>query len=143
MTYEKKMIKELADKVLLDGLANSEDGSWVVFLDDIKEHLDSTITVDSGILPQLADELKEREEIDEAVANEDCIQMHYVLMLNPDATPVELLSVIGYNPTMPEVLQRYVPSQEESEDESENPEDNDETEEEQEDEESEMLIGQI
>ena len=143
MTYEKKLIKELADKVLLDGLANSEDGSWVVFLDDIKEHLDSTITVDSGILPQLADELKEREEIDEAVASEDCIEMHYVLMLNPDATPAELLSVIGYNPTMPEVLQRYVPSQEESEEESESSDKSEETEEEQEEEESEMLIGQI
>ena len=138
MTYEKKLIKKLADKVLLDGLANSEDGSWVVFLDDIKEHLDSTITVDSGILPQLADELKEREEIDEAVASEDCIEMHYVLMLNPDATPAELLSVIGYNPTMPEVLQRYVPSNEDAEDESEIPDNN----EEQEEEESEMLIGQ-
>ena len=44
MTYEKKLIKELADKVLLDGLANSEDGSWFVFLDDIKEyHVDVVV----------------------------------------------------------------------------------------------------
>lgn len=133
--YDKKLIKELADKVLLDGLANSENGSWVVFLDDIKEHLDKTITVDSGILPALADELKERDEISEVYASEDCVEMFYVMQLNPDATPAELLSVVGYNPVMPEVLQRYVPAQ----DESEIPDNN----EEQEEEESGMIIGQI
>lgn len=106
-TEEKKLIKALADKLLLDALANSEDGSWTIMLDDIKEHFDSTVNIESGILPQLAEELSERDEVSECIASEDCIQMCVLMYLNPDATPAELLSVIGYDPDIPEVLKKY------------------------------------
>ena len=104
---ERKLIREIADKALLDAAANSEDGSWMIFLDDIKEHFDHTITIDSGILPKLADELRERDEVEEVIVSEDCIQMYFVMQMNPDATPAELLSVIGYDPDIPEVLKKY------------------------------------
>ncbi len=117
---ERKLIREIADKALLDAAANSEDGSWVIMLDDIKEHFDHTITIDSGILPKLADELRERDEVEEVIVSEDCIQMYFVMQMNPDATPAELLSVIGYDPDIPEVLRPYtVKGREESCDDAE------------------------
>ena len=143
--HERKMIREAADKMLLDAAASSEDGSWIIMLDDVKEYFDSTVTIDSGILPRLAEELKERDEVEEVIASEDCIQMYFVMQLNPDATPAELLSVIGYDPDIPEVLRKYAIEGREQSDEDDPDDSEEETEEtdaQEQEEERGLMIGQ-
>lgn len=53
----------------------TENGSWVIGFDDIKEHFDLTVSPTNGIGEMLIDELERREEIGEIIATEDCMEI--------------------------------------------------------------------
>ncbi len=90
-------ISRIADKMLADALVSSEDGSWVIMLDDVKEQFDQTVTSENGFLRLLLDELSERDEVSECIASEDCVEMTVMLARNPDASFIDLASLIGCN----------------------------------------------
>jgi len=72
-------ITSLADEIIKDGTQNTENGSWCVSFDEIKEHFDVTVTPNNGIGTLLLEELQQREEVAEVIATEDCLETTYYL----------------------------------------------------------------
>lgn len=71
----KNEIRRMAEDILKGRFGESEDGSWIVGFDEIKEHFDLTVTPNNGIGTLLLEELRGREAVDEVIATEDSFQM--------------------------------------------------------------------
>ena len=98
---EKKKLKQLADYAVREGLEHSEDGQWAVSYEELLYHfvVDVSDTNENGKL--LEEELRQREEINELIMTEDCIEMTYHMEYceNCQDDPAALLSVLGCNLT--------------------------------------------
>ena len=98
---DKKKLKQLADYAVREGLEHSEDGRWAVSYEELLYHfgVDISDTNENGKL--LEEELRQREEINELIMTEDCIEMTYHLEYceNCQDDPASLLSVLGCNLT--------------------------------------------
>ena len=71
-------IKSLADYCVSEGLDNTEDGRWSVTYDELYHHFDgTTIASRNGMGRLLREELRQRDEINELIMTEDCIEMSY------------------------------------------------------------------
>lgn len=71
-------IRRLADYCVWEGVDNTEDGKWSVSYDELYYHFDSTtITSRNGMGRLLREELQQKEEINELIMTEDCIEMTY------------------------------------------------------------------
>ncbi len=71
-------IRRLADYCVREGTDHTEDGKWSVSYDELYYHFDSTaITSRNGMGRLLREELQQREEINELIMTEDCIEMTY------------------------------------------------------------------
>ena len=71
-------IRRLADYCVREGVDNTEDGKWSVSYDELYYHFDSTtITSRNGMGRLLCEELQQKEEINELIMTEDCIEMTY------------------------------------------------------------------
>ncbi len=71
-------IHRLADYCVREGTDHTEDGKWSVSYDELYYHFDSTaITNRNGMGRLLREELQQREEINELIMTEDCIEMTY------------------------------------------------------------------
>ncbi len=71
-------IQRLADYCVREGVDNTEDGKWSVSYDELYYHFDSTtITSRNGMGRLLREELQQKEEINELIMTEDCIEMTY------------------------------------------------------------------
>lgn len=71
-------IRRLADYCVREGTEHTEDGKWSVSYDELYYHFDSTtITSRNGMGRLLREELQQREEINELIMTEDCIEMTY------------------------------------------------------------------
>lgn len=77
--FVQNRITELADALVKNGAQKSENGCWIIGFDDIKEHYDVTVSPNNGIGTLLLDELRQREEVAEIIATEDCFEMTYYL----------------------------------------------------------------
>ena len=98
---EKKKLKQLADYAVREGLEHSEDRRWAVSYEELLYHfgVDVSDTNENGKL--LEEELRQREEINELIMTEDCIEMTYHMEYceNCQDDPAALLSVLGCNLT--------------------------------------------
>lgn len=98
---DKKKLKQLADYAVTEGLEHSEDGRWAVSYEELLYHfgVDVSDINENGKL--LEEELRQREEINELIMTEDCIEMTYHLEYceNCQDDPASLLSVLGCNLT--------------------------------------------
>lgn len=98
---DEKKLKQLADYAVREGLEHSEDGHWAVSYEELRYHfgVDVSDTNENGKL--LEKELRQREEINELIMTEDCIEMTYHLehCENCQGDPDSLLSVLGCNLT--------------------------------------------
>ena len=74
-THLQDEVKRVAEDILKGRFGESEDGSWIVGFDEIKEHFDLTVTPNNGIGSLLLEELRNRSEIDEVVAFDDAFQI--------------------------------------------------------------------
>ncbi len=76
---EKKKLKQLADYAVREGLEHSEDGQWAVSYEELLYHfgVDVSDTNENGKL--LEEELRQREEINELIMTEDCIEMTWAV----------------------------------------------------------------
>lgn len=71
-------IRQLADYCVHERLDNTEDGRWSVTYDELHHHFDgTTIASRNGIGKLLRDELRQRDEINELIMTENCIEMSY------------------------------------------------------------------
>ena len=73
--FMEKQIRMMADELIKEGTAHTENGSWVVGFDEISQHFDTTVTPTNGIGQMLIDELRDRDDISAVIATEDCIEM--------------------------------------------------------------------
>lgn len=71
-------IRLLADYCVQEGVDNTKDGKWSVSYDELYYHFDSTtVTSRNGMGRLLREELQQKEEINELIMTEDCIEMTY------------------------------------------------------------------
>ena len=80
----------------------TENASWVIGFDDIKEHFDLTVSPTNGIGEMLLGELEAQEKVGAVIATEDCFEISEYLQNAPeDASASEKLltvfSLMGCN----------------------------------------------
>ena len=91
----KNEIRQVAEAIVRGRFGDTENGSWIVGFDDIKEHFDLTVSPNNGIGTLLLEELEAQEEIGEIVATEDCLQITSCLAQAPEnATSEERLLTV-------------------------------------------------
>lgn len=98
-SYLREQMRMAADDILHGELGKQEDGSWLLGWDDIKEHLDITVSQTNGIGQLLVDEMNRREEVAEVIAAEDGMEMSMILARDKNAGMMDLFSVMGCNLT--------------------------------------------
>lgn len=98
---DKAKLKKLADYAVRKGTEHTADGQWSVSYDELYYHVGEEIsdTNENGKL--LEKELRQREEINELIMTEDCIEMtfHMEYCGNCQGNPAAILSVLGCNLT--------------------------------------------
>ena len=99
--FMEKQIRMMADELIKEGTAHTEDGTWVIGFDEISQHFDTTVTPTNGIGQMLIDELCERDAVSAVIATKDCIEMTTYLENAPvDADEdhlMTLFSLMGCN----------------------------------------------
>lgn len=98
-SYLREQMRMAADDILHGEMGKQADGSWIIGWDDIKEHLDITVSRTNGIGQLLVEELNRRDEVAEIIATEDGIEMSMILARNENADMMDLFSVMGCNLT--------------------------------------------
>lgn len=96
---DKNKIKQLADYAVSECTQHSEDGSWSISYDELYYHFGTEVTDCNENGKLLKEELRQREEINELIMTEDCIEMtcHLQYCENCQSDPASLLSVLGCN----------------------------------------------
>ena len=102
-TLVKAHIKQLADYIISEGTEHTEDGKWSNTYDELYYHFGGQITDKNGNGKLLKAELEKRDEVNELIMTEDCIEMTYHLEYcqNCQHSGIEgtmsLLSLMGCN----------------------------------------------
>lgn len=96
---DQEKLKQLTNYAVREGLEHTEDGRWAISYDELYYHFGADIsdTNENGKL--LAEELRKKEEINELIMTEDCIEITYHMEYceNCQENPSSLLSVLGCN----------------------------------------------
>lgn len=96
-------IKQLADYITSEGTEHTEDGKWSNTYEELYHHFGGQITDKNGNGKLLKAELEKRDEVNELIMTEDCIEMTYHLEYcqNCQHSGIEgtmsLLSLMGCN----------------------------------------------
>lgn len=98
-SFLREQIRMAVDDILQGEMGKQSGGSWFIGWDDIKEHLDITVSKTNGIGQLLVEELKSRDEVAEIIATEDGIEMSMILARNENVGMVDLFSLMGCNLT--------------------------------------------
>ena len=95
----KSKIRQLADYAVRQCCDNSENCYWSVSYDELCHRFGAEVTDNNENGRLLEEELRQREEINELIMTEDCIEMtcHLQYCHNCQTDPVSLLSVLGCN----------------------------------------------
>lgn len=101
--YQRERVRKAADSFCREGMAKTPDGVWFVGWEDVSQHLDATVTPESGTGQLLLEELRQREEVAQLIATKDCIEMTYHLEHCPQCQTggiggmMSLFSLMGCN----------------------------------------------
>ena len=97
--FVKDKIKQLADYAIRECCDNSENCYWSIIYDELYYHFGAEVTDSNENGKLLEEELRQREEINELIMTEDCIEMTCHLRYCPQcqSDPLSLLSVLGCN----------------------------------------------
>ena len=68
-------VHRVAELMIKGRFGETENGSWVIGFDDIKEHFDLTVSPTNGIGEMLLGELEAQEEVGAVIATEDCFEI--------------------------------------------------------------------
>ena len=93
---DKSKIKQLADYTVRQSCENSENCYWSVSYDELYHHFGAEVTDSNESAKLLEKELRQREEINELIMTEDCIEMTCHLRYCPQckSDPLSLLSAV-------------------------------------------------
>ena len=97
------LIREIAERILEKGLKQTTNGVWRVDWEDIIQHTDRTVTLNNRFGYLLLEELRQKKEVAELIATEDCIEMTYHLEYCPQCQEggisgvMSLISLMGCN----------------------------------------------
>ena len=96
---EKEKIKQLADYAISECRQHSEDGRWSISYEELRDRFSARIFPGNRNSRLLEEELRQREEINELIMTEDCIEMTCHLEYGEQCheNPLSLLSVVGCN----------------------------------------------
>lgn len=96
---DKGRIKRLADYAISECTQHSEDGRRSSSYDELYHHFGVEITDTNRNGKLLKEELRQREEINELIMTEDCIEItcHHEYCEQCHESPLGLLSVVGCN----------------------------------------------
>ena len=99
VNMDKNKIRQLADYAINECCDHSEDCYWTISYDELYYHFGAEVTDTNENGRLLEEELRQREEINELIMTEDCIEMtcHLQYCHNCQTDPVSLLSVLGCN----------------------------------------------
>ena len=99
---DEKKLKQLADYAVREGTEHSKDGWWSVSYEELRYHFGVDVSDANENRKLLEKELRQREEINELIMTEDCIEIIYHLEYceNCQGNPASLLSVLGCNLTV-------------------------------------------
>ena len=101
--FVKAQIKQLADYIVSEGTEHTDDGRWSNSYDELHYHFGAEVTDTNGTGQLLKEELEQRDEVDECILCEDCVEIGYHLEHCPQcqqggiAGAMSLLSVVGCN----------------------------------------------
>ncbi len=96
-------IRQLADYVVSEGTEHTEDGRWANTYDELYYHFGASITDANGNGKLLREELQRRDEVNELIMTEDCIEINYHLAYCQNcgeggiSGTLDLLSLLGCN----------------------------------------------
>ena len=76
---QKNNIRRIADYCISEGTEHSEDGRWQISYNELYDLFDAKISDTNRNGKLLRRELQQREEINELIMTEDCIEMTYHL----------------------------------------------------------------
>ena len=95
----KGKIRQLADYAVRECCDHSKNCHWTVSYDELYYHFGAEVTDTNESGRLLEEELRQREEINELIMTEVCIEMtcHLQYCHNCQTDPVSLLSVLGCN----------------------------------------------
>lgn len=72
-------IRQLAECCVFEGTQHSEDGNWSISYEELNNHFGANITDQNGNGKLLEEALRQREEINELIMTEVCIEIAYHL----------------------------------------------------------------
>ena len=102
-TLVRNHIRQLADYVVSEGTEHTEDGRWANTYDELYYHFGANITDTNGNGKLLREELQRRDEVNELIMTEDCIEINYHLAYCQNcgeggiSGTLDLLSLLGCN----------------------------------------------
>ena len=102
-TLVRNHIRQLADYVVSEGTEHTEDGRWANTYDELYYHFGANITDANGNGKLLREELQRRDEVNELIMTEDCIEINYHLAYCQNcgeggiSGTLDLLSLLGCN----------------------------------------------
>jgi len=77
--YIEQQISMVVDKIIEEATANTSNGSWVIYFDEIEENHGLVVKENNGIGPMVLAELENREEVAELEIGEDCFDMMFYI----------------------------------------------------------------
>ncbi len=77
--FIQKNIQTMAEEIIKEGTANTDNGNWILSFNKISQHFDTTVNAKNGVGEMLVNELQTRDEVSDVAATEDGIDMTYYL----------------------------------------------------------------
>lgn len=94
-TFLQKNIQTMAEELIREGTAQTDNGSWVINFEEISQHFDCTVTPTNGLGQMLIAEMRARDDVANLVIAEDSLEMTYYLDHAPaSATTAERITTL-------------------------------------------------
>lgn len=94
-TFLQKNIQTMAEELIREGTAQTDNGSWVLSFEEISQHFDCTVTPTNGLGQMLIAEMRARDDVANLVIAEDSLEMTYYLDHAPaSATTAERITTL-------------------------------------------------
>ena len=94
-TFLQKNIQTMAEELIREGTAQTDNGSWVISFEEISQHFDCTVTPTNGLGQMLIAEMRAWDDVANLVIAEDSLEMTYYLDHAPaSATTAERITTL-------------------------------------------------
>lgn len=96
-TFLQKNIQTMAEELIREGTAQTDNGSWVISFEEISQHFDCTVTPTNGLGQMLIAEMRARDDVANLIIAEDSLEMTYYLDHAPasDTTAERITTLFG------------------------------------------------